>query len=169
MREADRVVLVNLVQLLPALASQLAAVVDRLAASSGAAAGTCHDLHEIILHGAAADGADQLPRVAKTAGHRGVDDGASDVEVGLLPPVQAAHTAEGVGVGVLSGHDLVAGAERRLHHAAGGAEDDGCPGAGAEGRIKILLRKRVHIDLLRFDQTADLAGGQHIIHVLGAA
>ena len=67
--EADCIFLIHGVELGASLFSQLFSVVNRLSAASGAAAGTGHDLHEIVAHIAFLKGVYQLSGIAQAAGH----------------------------------------------------------------------------------------------------
>ena len=59
----------------------------------------------------------------------------------------------------------VCGAQRRFHHAAGRAENDGGARALAERRVKLLLRQIRHIDPLEPQQAVHLAGREHGVHI----
>ena len=59
----------SVIQDAAALFRQLHAVVDGLTAAAGAAAGTGHDLHEVIAHLAPLQGGHELAGVQQAAGH----------------------------------------------------------------------------------------------------
>ena len=142
---------------------------DGLTAAAGAAAGTGHDLHEVILHLAGAQGLDELAGVLQAAGHGHPDGGALNVEGGFLPAVQTPDVPEGVRRRIDPGDQVVSRAQSRFHHAAGGAEDHAGAGTHAQGRVKLLFRQGVDVDVLRADHPVDFPGGQHQIHVRIAA
>ena len=103
---------------------QLLAVVDGLSAAAGAAAGTGHHFHKVILHFAPAQSLDQPPGVAQAADYGHPNGGVGNVEGGLLPAVHTPHILEGIGGRVLAGDQVIGRTEGRFHDAAGGAENE---------------------------------------------
>ena len=142
MGEAELAALVQLPEHRAAEGGHLQAVVDGLAAAARAAAGAGHDLHKVVCHFSGLNGLHELTGVGQAVGH-GHPDGActGNVEGGFLPAVHAADREEGIGVGVLTGDQEIGAAQRRVHDAAGGAEDHRRAGAGAQGEVKLLLGK----------------------------
>ena len=76
---------------------QLLAVVDGLSAAAGAAAGTGHHFHKVILHFAPAQSLDQPPGVAQAADYGHPNGGVGNVEGGFLPAVPYPAHPEGIG------------------------------------------------------------------------
>ena len=158
--------LVDVPQDAAALFRQLHAVVDGLTAAAGAAAGTGHDLHEVIAYLAPLQGGHELAGVQQAAGHRhGHRSGSGDIELGFLPAVHAPDIPEGVGVGISAGDKVVGAAQGRVHDAAGGAEDHRRAGAAAQRTVKGHLIQNGGVDLLAPEHPDDLTGGQHHVHV----
>ena len=135
-----------------------------LTAAARAAAGTGHDLDKVIADLAPLKGIEQLPRVAESAHHRDLHLARRrNVEARLLPAVHAAHGGEGVGIGVLAGHEVVRRAERGVHHAAGRAEHDRRARAAAERGVELLLRQMDGGNVVRAEHNVQLAcGDAHI-------
>ena len=87
------------------------------------------------------NGLHQRPDVRKAADCRHPHlAGAGNGEHSLLPRLAAANFPEGVRIGIFSRDHVVGAAERRIHHAAGGAEDHRRAGAGAQRAVKLHLR-----------------------------
>ena len=110
---------------------------NRLTAAAGAAAGTCHDLHKVILYAAGLERLQKLSGVPKAAHNCRADLAcAGDLKAGFLPALHAAHGGKYVRVGIFAGDQIVCTAKRRVHHAARRAKNDGCAGSGAERRVE---------------------------------
>ena len=135
------------IEILGADCSHLAAFVNRLSAAAYAAARTGHDFHKVIEDLAFAYCLDQPAGVSETADYGDFDGGASDVDGCFPPAVHAADAVECVRFRIFSGGHVVAGAERRFHDAAGGAEDHPGSGAFAARGVKVILRQAVDIDV----------------------
>ena len=164
---------VQLPENIAAALSQLCAVVDRLAAAAGAAAGTGHDLDEVILPFAAAPCASislrVLPRPLTTATRTVPVPGILNMASfqGWLPRTAVKASAGGI----LAGQQVVSAAQGRVHNAAGGAEDHRRAGAGAQGAVKlrfIQVGPWVRYSSLRI-MRGQLPGGQHNVHIRVAA
>ena len=69
----------------------------------------------------------------------------------------------------MAGDHEVGAAQRRVHDAAGGAEDHRRAGTGAQGAVELRLFHDGGIDLLAPQHADELAGGQHHVHVRIAA
>ena len=122
------------------------------------------------MYPAADDGLAQLAGVAQTAGHRHADLTAGDGEDRFVPAVMdAAHLLEMVYRGISAGEQEISRPQGGLHNAAGGAEDDGRAGSGAQGRIKVFFGQGGGVDVGGADHAVHLAGGEHHIHVPAGA
>ena len=131
-----------------------------------AAAGTGHDLDKVIADLAPLKGIEQLPRVAESAHHRDLYLARRrNGKARLLPAVHAAHGGEGVGIGVLAGHEVVRRAERGVHHAAGRAEHDRRARAAAERGVELLLRQMDRGNVVRAEHNVQLARGDAHIDI----
>lgn len=112
----------------------LHAVMDRLTAAAGTAAGTSHDFHKVVADLASLQGGHELAGVQQAAGHsHGNHSRAGDLKFSVLPAVHAPDVAEGIGVRILSGDQVIGAAQGCIHHAAGGAEDHRRAGARCPG------------------------------------
>ena len=123
-----------------------------LAAAGDAAAGTSHDLDEVVGRGPFADLVHQLPGAGIPAGHGDLPLEALgglplwlyvlQLDGGLLHLLQAYNGRDmEVGEGQLpAGDDLIHRTQCSLHHAAGDTEDVRRAGGEAQGGVKLLLR-----------------------------
>ncbi len=92
MRETKGHLVVKSPQDISARLGALLAVVNRLTAAAGAAAGTCHDLHKVILYAAGLERLQKLSGVSETAHNRRADRACTgNVETRFLPALHAAH------------------------------------------------------------------------------
>ena len=131
---------------------------DGLAAAARAAAGTGHDLDKVIRCVAALDSLNELAGFPERAHDRDAHVArAGDVERRLLPPVHAAHGGESVRVRILARNKEVRRAQRRVHHAAGRAEDDRRAGRGAERAVELLLGQVLGFNVIRAHHNVQLA------------
>ena len=170
MREPDLGPGVHLPELAPPLGRMLLAAVDRLPAAAGTAAGTGHDLHEIVVRRALLDRVHQLPGARQPADHRHPHvPRAGDVEHGLLPGLVAPDGLERVGVRVFPRHHVIRAAQRRVHHAARCAEDHRRAGARPQRAVELRLFQVGRDDAVAPEQAAHLPGRQHHVHVRIAA
>lgn len=79
---------------------QLHAVMDRLTAAAGTAAGTSHDFHKVVADLASLQGGHELAGVQQAAGHsHGNHSRAGDLEFSFLPAVHAPDVAKASGSG----------------------------------------------------------------------
>src|SRR5699024_2220802 len=85
------------------------------------------------------------------------------------PAVHAADAVEGVRVRVLAGGQLVAGAQRRFHDAAGGAEDDARAGAVAAWRVEVIFRQAVDVDIQGSEVVDELPRVEDHVHIRAGA
>ena len=136
----------------------LAAFVDRLSAAAHAAARTGHDFNKVIEDFLFADCFDQAAGIAEAAYDSDFDGGAGDVDGGFPPAVHAADAVEGVRFRVLAGGKVVAGAKRRFHDAACGAEDDAGAGALTARGVKVVFRQAVNVDVQGAQIVDELSG-----------
>ena len=86
-REAHRVVPVDLVERFTALAGKLHSFLERLTAAAGAAAGTGHDLHEVVLRASGADVLHNGAGIRKAATHARTGTPPIVAEISLRPSV----------------------------------------------------------------------------------
>ena len=170
MGEAQRHTLVNVPENVAAGLRQLLSVMDRLSAAAGAAAGTGHDLHEIIAGLAFLQRVHQLTGIAQTADHRHAHlPRSGDLKGSFLPAVHTADSTEGIGIRIPAGDQIIGTAQRSVHHAAGSAEDHRRAGTGAQRTVKLCFLQHRRVDLLTPQHAVELAGGQHHIHIRIAA
>ena len=170
MGEAHRHILVNVPENVAAGLRQLLSVMDRLSAAAGAAAGTGHDLHEIVAGFPLLQSVHQLTGIAQAADHRHTHLPCSgDLKGGFLPAVHTADSTEGIGIRIPAGDQIVGTAQRSVHYAAGGAEDHRRAGTGAQRAVKLCFLQHCRVDLLAPQHAVELTGGQHHIHIRIAA
>ena len=118
------------------------------------------------MHLAALDSLNKLARIAEAAGHGYPHLArAGYLEHGFLPAVHAADGPEGVGIRIFAGDEVVCGAQRRVHNAAGSAEYDGGSGAGTQWTVEVLLGQEHGVDVVGAHHDIQLAGGDDHIHV----
>ncbi len=98
-------------------------------------------------------------------GHGHMQVQVADVHGGLLDALHAAHGLKVQLVQGFAGNLFVGGAQRGLHHAAGGAEDGGGAGALAQQLVKALVGQVEEIDARLLDHARQLPGGHHGIHI----
>ena len=99
MGEADGLRPIQGPQYAAAALSHLNAVVNRLTAAAGAAAGASHNLYKVIGHIALLQGPHKLAGIAQAADHRNANGtGAGNLEYSLLPAVHTADSVERIGV-----------------------------------------------------------------------
>ena len=166
MGEPHRGLLVDAPQNVSTGLGHLRAVVDGLAAAAGAAAGTGHDLHEIVVDPPLLQIGHQLPGVGEAADHRhGEVAHLRNGEGGLLPTLHATDGAEGIRVGIGAGDQIIGAAEGGVHHTAGGTEDHRRTGTGTQRTVEGSLLHGGGVDLLAPEHPHDLTGSQHNIHV----
>ena len=103
--------------------------------------------------------------VAQAVRHGHAQGCPGQIEGLLFPAVQTAHAAEGIRVGVLARRQEVGGAQRRVHDAAGRAEDDGGTGTHAKRLVELLLGQGRRVDVRRANHAVDLAHGKDDVHV----
>ena len=118
------------------------------------------------MHLAALDSLNKPACIAEAAGHGYPHLArAGYFEYGFLPAVHAADGFEGVGIRIFAGDEVVCGAQRRVHNAAGSAEYDGGSGAGTQWTVEVLLGQEHGVDVVGAHHDIQLAGGDDHIHV----
>ena len=118
------------------------------------------------MHLAALDSLNKLACIAEAAGHGNPHLArAGYLEYGFLPAVHAADGPEGVGIRIAAGDEVVCGAQRRVHNAAGSAEYDGGSGAGTQGAVKFLLGQEHGVDVVGAHHDIQLACGDDHVDV----
>ena len=111
------------------------------------------------------DHVEHLGRVLQAGGDADVHVHAGDVVGRFLDAVGAADLLEVGPLEGLAGELLDRSTKGRFHDAAGGAEDDGCAGAGAQGMIKVLVGQIQEADAGALDHAGELTGGHGVVHV----
>ena len=115
MRETKGHLVVKSPQDISARLGALLAVVNRLTAAAGAAAGTCHNFHKIILNAAGLERLQKLSGVSETTDHRRADRACTgNVETRFLPALHAAHGGKCIRVRIFAGDQIVCAAKRRV-------------------------------------------------------
>ncbi len=93
-------------------------------------------------------------------------------DLGVLDALEAAHRDDVAvivdALDLLAGDQLDDGAQGRLHHAAGGAEDDAGAGGRAERVVEVALRQGRHVQAGLLEHLAELARGETVVDVLEA-
>jgi len=170
MRIADGGIAVQLPEYVAALFGKLKAVMDGLSAAACTSAGAGHDLNKVETGSACADIAHEEAGVSQAA-----DNGnlylacTGNGEGGFLATLYTANLGEGIGRGILAGNKVIGASQSGVHNTAGGAEDNGCAGTCAKGRIEGSLRQILHRNVLRAEETIHLAGGENNVHIGVAA
>lgn len=166
--EADVHVAVDLPEGGAAVDVEIDAVEDWLTAAANAAAWAGHDFDEIVAGFAALDGVEQLARVAKPADDGNLDAaGARDLEGGFaaFAKLYVAHFFKIVGVWIEAGDHVVGGAQCGIHNAAGGAENGGSAGGGAERMVEVGVWNFVNENVVGADHAGEFAGGEHDVDI----
>ncbi len=132
-----------------------------LAAAADAAAGAGHDLDDVERLLAGLDLVEDRLGVLQAVGHGDVDVVLADGHVDLAEALHRADLGELQPVGRLAGDQFGRCAERRLHHAAGRAEDVAGAAGQAQRRVELAVGQHGEIDAVALDHPYQLARGQH--------
>ena len=138
---------------------------DRLTAAVYAAAGACHDFHEVIFRFARLDLVKKSGSVSEAVGNGQLDFQISDLDRSLLDSLQASDIMIFDILQILTCKDIGHRSQSRLHNAAGSAEDNACTGSRSERTFKFALALR-KFDARLADHPRQLTGRQDIVHIL---
>ena len=111
---------------------------------------------------------DELSGAAQAADHGAAHRGAGQLKGGLPQSGPGTDRREGVRVRVFPCEHIGRCPQGRLHHAAGGPEDNSGPGVDAQGAVRLLFRQEGGFQLVGPEHTDQLPGRENQVHIRAA-
>ena len=129
---------------------------ERLSAAVDAAAGTSHDLNEVILLLAGDYAVNYLSCVSKTGSNTDLDINSADSVVSFLDAGGSSYLSE-LKCLALAVELNSSCSESCLHNTAGSAEDSACAGCSLERIVELAVRKSVEVNACSLDHSAEFS------------